>query len=147
MQYDVDAELIRWICVDPSAVKLVDPKGIQIHAARIVHPLDLSFATVPFPLTFENSRFVEDINLSYNQLLNLDLTGSQTRAIVASNTKVRGDLVLGDGFSAEGEVNLLLANLGGNLDCEGGKFKNPGQYALDADSLKADNVDLRNGFS
>src|SRR6266849_7642360 len=147
MQYDVDAELIRWICVDPSAVKLVDPKGIQIHAARIVHPLDLSFATVPFPLTFENSRFVEDINLSYNQLLNFDLTGSQTRAIVASNTKVRGDLVLGGGFSAEGEVNLIEADIGGDLNGAGGNFKNPGKYALDADSLKADNVDLRNGFS
>ncbi len=147
MQYDVDAELIRWICVDPSAVKLVDPKGIQIHAARIVHPLDLSFATVPFPLTFENSRFVEDINLSYNQLLNFDLTGSQTRAIVASNTKVRGDLVLGGGFSAEGEVNLIEADIGGDLNGAGGTFKNPGKYALDAGGLRAANVDLRNGFS
>ncbi len=147
MQDDVDAELIRWICDDPTVAKLVDPKGIQIHAARVVHQLDLSFATVTFPLSFANSRFVEDINLPYSQLLNFDLTGSQTRGITANNATVRGDVVLGDGFSAEGEVNLVLADLGGNLDGDGGTFKNPGKYALNTGGLRAANVDLRNGFS
>ena len=29
--YDVDADLLRWLCIDKNAVKLVDPKGIQLH--------------------------------------------------------------------------------------------------------------------
>jgi hypothetical protein len=41
-------------------------------------------------------------------------------------------------------VRLLGANLSDNLDCDGGKFKNPGKYALVADRLKAASVFLRN---
>jgi sRNA-binding regulator protein Hfq len=54
---------------------------------------------------------------------------------------------LRNGFSAEGEVSLIGADLGGNLEADGAQFKNPGRYALNADSLKAVSVFLRNGFS
>ena len=127
-------------------LKLVDPKGIQTHGARIVGQLDLSFTTVSFPLAFQNARFAQDINLAHAHLTSVDLTGTQTRGITAYYVIVRDDVLLRYGFSAEGEVNLSQAQLGGNLECDGGRFKNPGSYALDADSLKAYSVFLRNGF-
>src|SRR5580693_7013995 len=37
----IRAELIRWMCVDPHARQLIDPKGIDIFAARISGCLDL----------------------------------------------------------------------------------------------------------
>jgi hypothetical protein len=147
MPFDVDAELIRWLCVDPSASKLVDPKGIQLHAARIVGQLDLSYVIVPFPLTIRNSRFVEDINIAYSKLLSFDLSGSQSRGITANNMTVQGDFILNHGFISEGEVNLRDANLTGDLDCEGGTFKNSGGIALGADGLKASAVFFDNGFN
>ena len=147
MPFDVDAELIRWLCVDLSAAKLVDPKGIQLHGARIVGQLDLSYVNVPFPLSFQNSRFVEDINLAFSQLVNFDLSGSQVRSITANNMTVRGDFILSHGFIAEGEVRLPDANLTGDLDCEGGTFKNPGGIALGTDGLSAAAVFFNNGFN
>ncbi len=44
-------------------------------------------------------------------------------------------------------MRLIVADLAGDLDCGGDKFKNPGKYALFADGLKAERVLLRNGFS
>jgi hypothetical protein len=34
-------------------------------------------------------------------------------------------MVCGEGFTAEGEVRLLGAHIGGQLDCDGGMFHNP----------------------
>lgn len=60
---------------------------------------------------------------------------------------VRNNLHLSKDFSADGEVRLVGANLSGDLDAEGGHFKNPGKTALSADGLKAASVFLRDGFS
>ena len=106
MQFDVDAELIRWLCIDPAASKLVDPRGIRLHGARVVGQLDLSYATVAFPLTFENSRFDTDINLAYSQLADFVLTGSQILGIPGNNVTVRGDLMLSSTFSEGGLVSM-----------------------------------------
>src|SRR5258707_14564015 len=37
---EVRAEVIRWLCVDPKAKKLVDPNGIQLSGARIIGELN-----------------------------------------------------------------------------------------------------------
>ncbi len=39
---EVRAELIRWLCVDPDASRLVDPRGIRLLGARVTGKLDLS---------------------------------------------------------------------------------------------------------
>ena len=46
-------------------------------------------------------------------------------AIVADGTKVAGAVLLRDGFVAEGQVRLHAAQISGNLECGGGKFRNP----------------------
>ena len=48
---------------------------------------------------------------------------------------VGGNMFLCAGFSAEGQVNILGANIGGNLDCAGGRFDNLGDYALNAERV------------
>jgi hypothetical protein len=146
-RYDVRAELIRWLCIDSAAAKLVDPLGLQVQAARVVGQLDVSFATVPFPLLFRNSRFPKDIDLSDSQLVALSLAGSGTRGIDARGMSVRNDLYRGSGFSAEGEVSFVGANLSGDLDARDGHFKNLGKSALSADRVKAASVFLGDGFS
>ena len=45
----VRASLIRWMCVDPDAVKLIDPKGIRVMGARITGGLNLAHVRVPAP--------------------------------------------------------------------------------------------------
>jgi len=77
------------------------------------------------------------------------------KALNADRIKVAGYVFLRNGFSAEGEVNFLNAEIGSNLECDNSIFKNPARKgifgtgkALNADRIKvAGYVFLRNGFS
>jgi hypothetical protein len=145
---EIKADLIRWLCKDRDAASAVDPRGIQIHAARITGALDLSFVSVPFALRLRRCHFTDDASLISSDLPALDLAGSRVQSVTADGANVRGDVFLNNGFNAEGEVRLLGAQIGGSLECTGGRFENRGKRALSADGthVKGDVV-LRNRFS
>ena len=67
--------------------------------------------------------------------LNPDGTKNET-ALNADGIKVTGDIFLRKAFSAEGEVRLLGATIGGDLDATGGRFKRPDENAPNADGTK-----------
>jgi hypothetical protein len=56
-QHNIRAAIIRWLCVGADAAGQIDPRGIWIHAARIVGNLDLGFASVPYHLRFFKLQF------------------------------------------------------------------------------------------
>jgi|ERR1019366_1907997 sRNA-binding regulator protein Hfq len=144
---NVRAELTRWLCVDSAARELVDPHGVQIRGARITGELDLSFTNVLFPLALLSCRVEQALILQGAKMPLLSLEGSWTGAIDADGLKLEGDIVLRNGFHAEGEVELPGATIGGNLDAEAGTFKNPNGNALTADRIKVTgDILLRNGF-
>jgi hypothetical protein len=151
----VHAELIRWLCRDLAAARCIDPKGIQLVAAKIIGPLDLSFCTVRFPLFLFRCCVTEEINVRSASLPGLFLNGSSVQSISADGMHVEGNVDLLGGFTAHGEVRLLGAQIGGNLDCSGGTFKNPpqegpqsGSTALNADGVNVTgSVFLRDGFA
>ncbi|NOR66916.1 MAG: hypothetical protein GQ528_06140, partial [Woeseiaceae bacterium] len=58
------------------------------------------------------------------------------RALSADRLKIGGGIYLHNGFTAEGEVRLLGATVGGNLECDNGQFINKGGIALNADGVK-----------
>ena len=107
--YDVRAELVRWLAVNPDAVKLVDPAGIWLFGARLVHPLDLSNLTVAFPLGCVKCRLMEDSDFAFTQIPFLNLNGSQTQGIRADGLTMRGDIFLRSS-GVNGEVSLLGAD-------------------------------------
>ena len=76
----IRADLIRWLCVDRAAKELVDPKGIRAYGSKITGALDLSFVTVPFPLTLWNCRLVGEVNLLAVEVPQLDLQGTWVRS-------------------------------------------------------------------
>src|SRR6266849_4368870 len=75
-------------------------------------------------------------------------------ALNAEATVVRGAVLLRNGFAAEGQVRLFGTRIGGNLNCDGGKFQNPakagcpgGGMALNVEGAKVvGSVLLRRGF-
>jgi hypothetical protein len=145
---EVRAELIRWLCVDSSARGAVDPRGIQVLGARIAGRLDLGFVHVPFPLALLRCRLTEPAILTSAHLPALNLRGSRVQSILADGAHVEGDVLLTNSFTAEGEVRLLDAQVGGSLECDGGIFKNPGGVTLNADRLNVKgSVFLREGFN
>ncbi|MGD1212513.1 MAG: hypothetical protein ABR973_14285 [Candidatus Acidiferrales bacterium] len=123
----IRAELIRWLCVDRQAKQLVDPRGIRIYGARIDDPLDLSSVTVPFPLDLRCCRLMKELNLHSTEMPGLCLQGSWLGSLAADFINVKGAVFLVEGFHATGEVRLIGAQIGGDLDCRGAVLHNPAQ--------------------
>ena len=141
------ASRIAWLCTDKRASKFVTHRGLEINGARIDEQFDLSHANVSFPLHFERCKFRAEIYLLHARIAALYMSGTHTGQIFADGLKVDGHLNLRNGFRAEGEVRLLGATIGGDLDSEKGQFINEGGKALYADGLKVEGcVFLQNGF-
>jgi hypothetical protein len=161
-QRTIRAPLLRWLCVDRAAKECVDPYGIRISFAKLSGRLDLSYATLPFPLVCNSCWWPEGVDLTAAALPSLSLektwmgpleglvgqNGAERLIIVANRAVIRGVVLLRNGFHAEGEVRLYGVEIGGNLECDNGTFKNPGKRALNAERAKIGGaVYLRNGFN
>jgi hypothetical protein len=133
---NVRGDLIRWLSISREAREQVDPKGVWILGARITGQVDLSFTIVPFSLFLFRCRVEQTLILQGTKMPMLNLAGSWTGAIAADGLKLEGSLYLRDGFHAQGEVRLLGAIIGGDLNAEGGTFENPNGKALSADGAK-----------
>jgi sRNA-binding regulator protein Hfq len=71
-------------------------------------------------------------------------------AIAANRMEVNGNVLLSDGFKANGEVRFLGAVINGNFDCKDGSFINVNKngYAIVADGIDVKgNVFLINNFN
>ncbi len=80
------------------------------------------------------------------------LVDGTAKALSADGVDVRGHVFLRKGFTAEGEVRLMGAQIGGSFECNGGTFKNPPQMGAHqktlsgtGDALSADRAILRGG--
>jgi hypothetical protein len=151
---EIRAELLRWLCMDKTAEGYVDPQGVRLHGATISDDLNLSGAVLRFPLVLNRCRFPGNIRLVSAELAFLNLSGSFTRAIWADRLKVKGNVFFRGGFTAQGEVRLMGAQIDGAFDCHGGTFKNPAQKdrkesgaALNAQGIRVNgSIHLRGGF-
>jgi hypothetical protein len=156
----IRAELLQWLCIAATARDLIQPYGIRVAGARVEGTLELSFGTISIPLYFRACSFSLGIRLINSSLPELGLTkcfvgplpaprwGSSLylRAIDARGLRLKGSLLLDGGFSAEGEVRLFDAEIGGVLECSDGHFKNALGRAIDAQGLKSRDVYFRGKF-
>jgi sRNA-binding regulator protein Hfq len=143
----IRASLIRWLCIDRNARELIDPRGILVHGARVEGSLDLSFVSVRFPLNLRCCALKEEAKLRFLRIPTISLSGSSARSINLECAKIKGSIHLSNGFSCEGEVRLLGARLGSNLDCGAGRFRNAVGKAIRADRIRIrGSLFLRNAF-
>jgi hypothetical protein len=144
----IRAALIRWLCIDREAREYVDPRGVQVHGARIEGTLDLSFVRVRFPLSLTCCSAKEEIRLRFLRIPTVSFNGSWVRSINAECAKVKGTFSLGNGFYSEGEIQLVGARIGNNLDCGAARLRNFPGKALRADRIRVrGSVFLRNAFT
>ena len=134
--------------------------GDEAHPVRGVHiilqgawippgaPLDLIYGRIPYLLGMHNCLLESDIQMIGAQCGGLSLVGSHLHGrLVGDSAKIDGNFLMRRDFVAKGEIRMVGAHIGGFLDCENGKFLNPGQGAIIADGIKVDgNVWLRGGF-
>ncbi|MCS7240896.1 MAG: hypothetical protein NZ651_06610 [Candidatus Bipolaricaulota bacterium] len=141
----IGGDLLTWLCTNPEAVGFISHKGVQIRGARITGAIDLAFADLRFPIVLLRCRLDDIFDLRYASLKTLALTDSHTGSLLADGAKIEGGVFLNQGFEAYGEIRFLGATIGGNLECNGGKFINPGGDTLSADGAKIEgDVFLRN---
>ena len=112
-------------------------------------PLDFIYGRIPYLLGMHNCLLESNIQMIGAQCGGLSLAGSHLHGrLVGDGAKIDGNFLMGRDFVAKGEIRIIGAHIGGFLDCENGKFLNPGQRAIIADGIKVDgNVWLRGGFS
>ena len=132
------ANRIEWLFADRGAGAHVTKRGVQLEGARFAGAVHLRFTSVDFPLHILRSAIPDGINLRHTHLRALNLNGTHTGPIEADGVQVTAYIFLRDGFRANGEVLLLGATIGGDLDCQKGHFSNPG-----GDALSADGADVR----
>ncbi len=108
----VRAELIRWLSVDPEAVRRIDPQGVRLLGAKIVGGLHLPTVRVPFAIVLRNCSIPDAMDLTSTSIGYLDLSGSYTGPIRATSINVADYLGLGNGFHASRQVNLVSAKIG-----------------------------------
>jgi hypothetical protein len=136
---EIRADLIRWLCVDPDASRMVDPAGIRILGARITGRLNLSRVRVPFPIVLRNCAVPERISLAATVVPSLDLGGGHIGEMDAPGIEVDNDLKLDAKFQAAGEINVAEARIGGSLTSSG-RFKSS---AIDLDLFDPKNTQRR----
>lgn len=73
----------------------------------------------------------------------LRLPGCYLPGLSADQLTLRGNLFLSDGFTATGEVRLVDAHIGGNLEFDGATLTKPDGYALDLQEARAGVLLLR----
>lgn len=121
----IRAELLRWLCADEGAKKLVDPRGIRIDSAWIEGEISLSFLEIPFQVGLTRCRLKDACRLNLSEVPRVDLTGSWVEFIGAEHAVVKGDFVLKSVVCVGRGVGLNGARIGGSLNCDGGRFENP----------------------
>ena len=129
------AERIAWLCTDPRASELITHRGITIIGVRVDGELDLAYCRIPFPLCFLRCAFTEKITLNFAEIRMLWLRETHTKEIDASGLKVERGLFLGK-IKVDGQLNLTVANIEGNLDCSEGVFINENSTALSLSGAK-----------
>ncbi len=117
------------------------PRALRLRGARITGTLDLEAMTLVCPLTLHDCYLDRPVVLAEARAPAIRLPGAHIRppegepALNGEQLETRGNLELNNGFSARGEVRLLGATIGGQLDLSGATLTNPNGTALNADRL------------
>jgi hypothetical protein len=132
----LSAERITWLATDAEAVRFITHRGIGVKGARIDGRLDLQAANIIFPIYFDHCALPAGVNLLGAEIHAINLTGSHCGRISADGMRVEAGVFMRNGFKAAGRVRLIGAQIGGNLDCDGGLFSGTDGEALLCDSVK-----------
>ena len=147
----IRSEVIRFFAYGGDANHPVRGAHIFLQGAWISSEssLDLIYARIPYSLGMCKCHLDLNILMIGAQCVDLSLVGSRLCGnLNGDGAKIGGNLLLRQGFVAEGEIRLIGAHVSGHLDCENGKFHNLKKMAIAADGIQVDgNVRLRGGFS
>jgi hypothetical protein len=132
---NVRADLLRYLICGRCEAWPVADRGVDLTGAYVTGTLDLNFATAKGATGLVACRFENRIEALQARFEFLNLNRSHLPGLMAQGAQVTGSVFLRE-VTAEGEVRLSGAGIGGQLDCEGARFGNAGGDALDAQSME-----------
>lgn len=135
---EVRAKVLRWLCADSEARKLVDPSGVRVVGAQVSGKLNLDFAEIAFPLSFQACWFEDQPSFWGTTLPMLDLSRSFMPGLQANLINVKRSLFLKAGFHSTRKVSIVSGQIGGYLEMEEGNFHGEGDLAVDAEGIHVD---------
>ncbi|MBN8290685.1 hypothetical protein JI664_01790 [Rhodobacter sp. NTK016B] len=144
----IRAEVLRYLILGGCDACRVHEQGVRMLGAYVSGKLDLSYAKANGPTMLAFFRFQEPIVALQTWFETLNLTDSVLPGLNAQGVRVAGNVFLRGGFTCEGEVSLSGAEIGGQLACEEGTFRNPGGIALSAQRVRVSgSLLLSDGFT
>lgn len=122
---------------------------IHLQGAWVPDFLDLAHADIPCTLRFINCYFCAPVTMAYSACRFVNLRDSHfSKHLSMDNLKVNHDVFMNDKFLAEDGVYMAGADIGGDLNCHGGTFKNEDGAALVVIQAKIrGNLVMSDGFS
>jgi hypothetical protein len=143
----IRAELIRFLALGGDAKRPVHEEGVMVRGAWISGVLNLHQCRAVVRLNLKHCHFDSQPNMMGAHLPELALSGSRLPGLDADNLKVARGVFLREDFAATGEVRLLGAEIGGNLEFTNASIVNKDGNALNADGIRvAGDMFLNNGF-
>ena len=118
------------------------PGYIMLRGARITGSLDLMGVSLACPLWLQDCYIDQPVNLNEAIAPAIRLPGCRVLLLAASQLRTAGDLVLDDKFTAEEEILLQGARIGGSLSLSGAKIA-----SLDGDRLTVEGTMSLRGTS
>src|SRR5262245_28791236 len=122
---DLPADLLAEVLTVPVTGSTVR-RRVRLAGARITGNLDLHSSTLTRSLLWRQCVLTEPVVLDDADVLAVGFPGSGVPGLTAVGMRCRGSVDLSSGFTADGEVRLVGAHVGGYVDCEDGTFRNPG---------------------
>jgi hypothetical protein len=144
----VRAGFLRFLLLGGDLSTPVHERGVRLKGAWIAGELELENTAKVSAIYCVACTFTEPLILLRSTLVGgLFLMGSAVPGIQGDGLVTTGDVFLRDGFQATGEVRLLGAQIGGNLDCDAGLFDGKEGNSLSADRAVINgSIFLRDGF-
>jgi hypothetical protein len=108
---------------------------LRLRQAALTGALVLVGARVDRPVELLDCTFTDVPDLRMAEFVGLALTGCRLPGLQAGNLRVTADLLLNDGFVADGPIHLPDAQIGGSLRFSAGRLHGRGGPALIADRI------------
>ncbi len=144
----VRGPFLRFLALGGDADVPVHEKGVLLRGAFVTGDFDLQGCLGVCALGLHDCWFEVALVIAHAGIAVLSLQGSRVPGLQGDRADITGGVFLSGGFTAEGEVRLLGAKIGGQLNCIGGAFRNAGGIALDGDGAEiTGDVFLSGGFT
>jgi hypothetical protein len=148
MSIRVRSGLVRFLLLGGDVQTAVHEYGVRLQGAWLAGVLDLEACSDVRPLWTFVCRFDTAPVFRDGRLAVLGLSGSFVPGFNGNRMQCRAGVFLRDGFVARGTVELLGAEIGGDLDATHGRFGTFGPWAVSMDGATVGgSVFLRGAFA